>query len=123
MIVATTAAVSAPYAMPQAVTGSVANPALWLRTATTLPTVASAVPSSPNPMPIAALPPWRAASSSGRNSSATPVTPSTAATNVRSVSGVPNARRMPTGAMNTIVENTTATNPDGTKRSAQYTHT
>ena len=70
-------------------------------------------------MPKATLPPCPAARSSGRNRSATPVTPSVAATKIRGCSGTPNAMRMPIGVMNTIVEYTTATRPDTTMRSAQ----
>jgi hypothetical protein len=65
------------------------------------------------------LPPAPAARSSGRNRSATPVTPSAAAARSRGRSGTPNATRTPIGVMNTIVEYTTATSPDTTMRSAQ----
>ena len=83
------------------------------------PAAAITVPPSANAIPSAAEPPWRAASSSGRNNSATPATPRAAATSVRSVSGVPNTKCAPIGFMNTMVEKTTATSPEGTYRSAQ----
>ena len=70
-------------------------------------------------MPAAMAPPSRMRPSSGRNSSATPPTPSTAATASRALSGWPKNIRMPIGLMMTIVENTTATSPDETCVSAR----